>query len=195
MKFSNFNFPWITASITGAAVILFLLGSPIYLAWKPGFELWRLFSCHLIHWSADHLLWDASMFLLLGSWCEQTDLKAYILFLVTTAVAIPLVVNIINPGLDYYAGLYGLDMGQAALGVSLLLKTMIKENQKKQAIFLCLLTLGIIAKLIYEFFSQSNFFVSNQHDFMPVPVAHGVGVVVGLMVGLGWRSRSSQNDY
>ena len=33
-------------------------------------EIWRLATCHLTHWNAEHLQWDLLMFVVLGAVCE-----------------------------------------------------------------------------------------------------------------------------
>ncbi|MEE8451607.1 MAG: rhomboid family intramembrane serine protease, partial [Thermoguttaceae bacterium] len=55
-------------------------------------QLWRVATCHLTHWSLDHLFWDVVALLLLGFVIEQDKRRRYLTCMGLSAVSIPLAV-------------------------------------------------------------------------------------------------------
>lgn len=70
-------------------------------------SLWRLASSHLLHWSWNHCLWDAVVFLAAGGMCESRWPGACRRVLFWSAGLIPLVVMVVAPELQCYRGLSG----------------------------------------------------------------------------------------
>jgi rhomboid family GlyGly-CTERM serine protease len=190
-----------------AVAIHALLGAPDYLVFERGglapLDLARLFTCHLTHWSWEHLLWDAAVFALVGSWCERIDRRAFAIFLATAAVAIPIIVLAAIPELDSYAGLSGIDVGAVILAVTISLfrrespvpRSSMRGRARgqvsrkpgvtpppRQAVALGLMGLAVVAKVVYELLAGRTVMFDADAGFVPVPLAHLVGVVVGLVV-------------
>jgi len=159
------------------------------LAYVPGAlahgQWWRLLSCHLVHWSWDHVFWDALTFLLLGVLCERAGRRSFLLTLLASALAIPPVVMLTHPGLGAYAGLSGLDVALYALLCGRLLRQRWPQGGVQVRLLLTLLTGALLAKLGYELLTGGLWFVrSHAGAFVPVPAAHVVGALVGLVCGL-----------
>lgn len=141
-----------------------------------------ILGCHLLHWNFDHLFWDLGMFIALGAISERSIRLRYYWTLLISAVLIPFAVAVAHPEISSYRGLSGLD---SAIFSLLIVHRMIELRSSGSgrwwpfAIVGCLLC----AKILYEFFSGTTLFVQDT-SFIPIPVAHVAGAVVGLLMGL-----------
>jgi rhomboid family GlyGly-CTERM serine protease len=143
----------------------------------------QLVTCHLTHWSAEHSMWDIGMFAVLGVMCERAAPRAFYATLLSSALLIPLCVMLSNPTIDIYRGLSGIDTGIFALFASIsLFKSFSKNDGWSMAIFGIMLVL-LWCKIAFEFWSGNILFVQ-QLNFVPVPMAHAVGAVLGSIIGL-----------
>ncbi|MBI3096920.1 MAG: rhombosortase [Planctomycetes bacterium] len=145
-------------------------------------DLWRLITCHWIHYSGDHLLWDTFAFVLLGLLCEGLGRARVFLCVTTSAILIPLAVYACMPPLRYYAGLSGID--SALFG--LLCMTMIRQavrHRDRLLLGAALLAAALfLGKVAFEASMGETWFVdSTAARIVPVPLAHGIGVLVGVL--------------
>jgi rhomboid family GlyGly-CTERM serine protease len=146
-------------------------------------EIWRLFSCHWTHFSANHLAWNVLTFVVLGVLCER-QIPAYFYACVgLSTILIPLALWLILPDLISYRGLSGIN---SALFALLAITFLRKEIRKRYWIGIIVASIGCLAfvvKVGFEMTSGQTLFV---HDrlFIPVPLAHGSGAVVGMAVSL-----------
>ncbi|MFP6767029.1 MAG: rhombosortase [Planctomycetaceae bacterium] len=144
-------------------------------------ELWRIVTCHLTHWSLDHLFWDVLVFVVAGAICEQENRSRFLACLGISAVAIPLAVWIVQPDLVFYRGLSGIDSALFILMAVTALGDAIRKRDLGWAIAVGLLSIGFIGKTIYEFTTGDTLFVDSQTAGMtPVVLAHVVGAVIGV---------------
>ncbi len=144
-------------------------------------ELWRIVTCHLTHWSLDHLFWDVLVFVVAGAICEQENRSRFLACLGISAVAIPLAVWIVQPDLVFYRGLSGIDSALFILMAVTALEDAIRKRDLGWAIAVGLLSIGFIGKTIYEFTTGDTLFVDSQTAGMtPVVLAHVVGAVIGV---------------
>ena len=144
-------------------------------------ELWRVVTCHLTHWSLDHLFWDVLVFVVAGAICEQENRSRFLACLGISAVTIPLVVWTVQPDLDFYRGLSGIDSALFILMSVTALGDAIRRRDLGWAIAVGLLSIGFIGKTIYEFATGHTLFVDSQTVGMtPVVLAHVVGAVIGV---------------
>ena len=87
-------FPVLTGSLTVAALFAFVGSGVAELlqydrsALEHG-QAWRWVLGHLTHWSADHLFWDLSTFLVLGIACERQSRGRFAATVALSAAAIP----------------------------------------------------------------------------------------------------------
>jgi rhomboid family GlyGly-CTERM serine protease len=147
------------------------------------FDFWRLFTCHLLHWSNEHLFWDVAVFAVLGAGCELRSLRRYAWTLILTAIAVPLCVMYWAPDVGSYRGLSGIDTALFGLFVSDLIQQRIKDRDRAGTTFYAMLLFGLFGKICFELISRENVFVSDT-SFTPVPIAHLVGAGIGLAVSL-----------
>jgi len=150
-------------------------------------ETWRLLTGHLPHFGAEHLAWDLAMFVLLGVLAVRESARLAAATVVLSAVVVPLAVWTLLPGLESYRGLSGLDSALYAVVAVVLLRRALGERRHAEAVLASLALLALAAKVAYEHATGSAAFVSAA-SFVPVPVAHAAGALVGAAVGCIGRS-------
>ena len=149
-------------------------------------QIGQLFSCHLLHWSFEHLAWDWFMFVLVGSICELRCRRGYLLVLVLSAILIPVSVSVLMPVLGSYRGLSGIDTGIFVFAAILLIEEAIQQRNWSSAGVYAAMLVGLIGKTLFELTCGGTMFVESA-NFTPVPVAHITGAVVGALVAIGQR--------
>lgn len=176
---------------------LFLAGCVLLLPLAGVFESWfslqfselsvsgahRVLTCHLLHWSAEHLMWDLAVFVILGAVCEWRSPIRYAAALLLSAVAIPPCIMWWLPGIDSYRGLSGIDTALFGLLVADLLVRRIKDRDWMNALVFSLFLVGLFGKIAMEMNSGANIFVSDT-SFIPIPLSHFVGAIIGLAIGV-----------
>ncbi len=161
---------WASGSLTAALEINFQ--QPL------AASLLQSFGCHVLHWSGEHIFWDLAMFALLGFMCERSMPRAFYATLLVSALAIPSLVPWWNPGISTYRGLSGLDTACFSLLVTSGWLRSINHKDPFQAVLLGLLLIGLGGKIAFEFYTGQVMFV-HRVDFVPLPIAHAVGALVG----------------
>ncbi len=184
----NPHIPWFSLVLAAAAVAIY--PSPLLQQWLEfdrqavaAGELWRIVSCHWTHWSAEHLFWDAGMFVLLAAACELRSRRALLFTLGASAVLIPIALWRVQPEMPVYRGLSGLDSALFFLVVVQAARQSLARRQWPRVAMLAVLVAAFAAKIGYETFQGAAVFV-HTGGFIPVPLAHTVGALVGLTVGL-----------
>jgi rhomboid family GlyGly-CTERM serine protease len=146
-------------------------------------ELWRIVSCHLTHFSLEHLFWDVLMFAVIGTLCERRSSRRFLACLAGAAVVIPAAVWLLQPGLEIYRGLSGLDSALfVLLGVQFLREQAAARHRTGVAAAVLLL-LAFGAKITFESVTGAAVFVADD-AMVPVPLAHVAGGSIGLVFGL-----------
>ena len=151
-------------------------------------ELWRIATCHMTHWSLDHLFWDVTALLFLGCVVEQDRRRRLLACMGLSAVLIPLAVFTCMPELSTYRGLSGIDSA-----VFMLLATALLGDSWEQRdwgwMLACTVAMGgFVAKTCFEFVTSTTLFVdAAAAEMLPVPLAHVIGAGVGLLCGVPWR--------
>ncbi len=182
--------PIVSLAVATAALVLVQMPEAVgHLAYSPAAlaagESWRVLTCHLAHWSRDHAIWDALTFALVGSLAERLDRRGMLVSLALSALLIPPLVLAAEPHLSSYAGLSGLDVALYAFALTRIVQIHWRQSSGATRIALALAGLGLVAKVASELLSGDLWFVrTHGADFVPVPLAHLVGGLVGLAVGL-----------
>lgn len=180
-------YPWITLTLSTLSLALFLLHiAPAFAYDRLAIhQLHRLLTCHLTHWSLDHLFWDLAVFLTLGLICERRLPRPFLLCLALASLSIPLAVHYFEPHLQTYRGLSGLDSALFALLATTLLRDKLRHRQWLPASAIAALCLAFIAKIILEYATGTTLFVNAPSaGFVPVPLAHLVGAAAGMLTVL-----------
>lgn len=161
-----------TVSLTLLTIAAALLpGSSLEL--QRGGAVWRIATCHFTHFTYEQLAWDALVFLFLGLSCARRNRGALQATLLASVVIVPIAVLAFAPSVTTYRGLSGIDSALFAL-----LLTM--EWRRSWVVALC--AAGFAMKVIFEMTTGATMFVSSG-AFVPVPVAHLAGAIVGLVIG------------
>ena len=178
--------PWVTLSLAAVATLLFLVpgAAPAlqfeHTAVAHG-ELWRGLTGHLVHFNADHLMWDVFALLLLGAWAEFVSRRGMVVTTVLAAVAISVMVFFLQPQLTTYRGLSGLDSAMIGLTIAELLRSARRERDPWTAAVAGISALLFLGKSLYECTSGGTLFAQASGDFVAVPAAHLVGFLCGLI--------------
>jgi rhomboid family GlyGly-CTERM serine protease len=170
----------ITLTLLTLATAL-LPGSSLEL--QRGGAAWRMVTCHFTHFTYEQLAWDALVFLILGIACARRNRGAFQATLLASIILVPIAVLAFAPDVTTYRGLSGLDSALFAL-----LLTM--ESQRNWRVALC--AVGFAMKLIFEMTTGATVFVS-AGGFVPVPVAHLAGAIVGFAIGIAHLGVSSRH--
>jgi rhomboid family GlyGly-CTERM serine protease len=142
-------------------------------------ELWRLFTGHLMHFSADHLQWDLVVFVALGSLVELRNRSHFVSSVAGSALAISLGVWWLQPQFASYRGLSGVDSALFGYLAVDILNLSRGEGRRLPALAGGLAMTLFVAKIIFELSTGRTIFVENNAGFTPVPLAHLIGVIVG----------------
>ena len=180
--------PWITATVVGLSIAAFLTG------FDPAFEFrlvphtvvpsLSVFTCHLAHYSASHHAWSLGAFALLGAICELRDRLRFCLCLITSAVAIPIALSILQPALHRYRGISGIDSGLFFLLAVSVVRTE-APTRPLLARAAVVPMAAFIAKMLFEQLTQSAVFTdSTAANFVPAPIAHITGAFIGTAVAM-----------
>ena len=144
---------------------------------------WRVVTCHLAHWSAAHLAWDAGALLLLAAACDRIDPRGgrrLAVALAVAALAIPASVLLFDPMLDTYRGLSGLDSTAFAL---VAVRAFVLARNSRVRIVAAITFAGFIAKVVAESVTGEALFATRAGDGTEVvPLTHAVGALVGVLV-------------
>jgi rhomboid family GlyGly-CTERM serine protease len=129
----------------------------------------EIVTCHFLHWSVQHFVWDAIAFVALGVACAKRDLAATLMTLAAAILVIPLAVTAFAPEVAVYRGLSGLD--------SALFAFLLVQLRSRAAL---LFAIAFVAKIVFEMTTGAAFFATNMGEgVVAVPVAHVAGAIVG----------------
>ncbi len=151
-------------------------------------ELWRVFTGHLTHFDWNHFVWDAGMFVVLGVMCERRHRGRYSICLVGSAVLISIGLWFAHPDMSIYRGLSGIDTALFTLAASYLLAEKWREQDWPWVVAIIGLTVGLLAKIGFEIVTGTTFFVDSEAaNFVPIPLAHAIGGLFGIVIATGGR--------
>lgn len=172
--------PWSTFALAGLALVLYALfgARPEALIFtRDGIqagELWRLFTGHLVHTGADHLVWNLLALLVLGSMFEILERPSpcrYFAILAAGCLAIDAALWWGRPGLLGYCGLSGVLTATFVLAVA-------AGWRATGSPWVLLGGAGVLAKIGFETATGQTLFADTA--WPPVPLAHAAGLLAGL---------------
>ena len=157
-------------------------------------EIWRIFTCHWTHWTAEHLFWDLAAFVLLLVACLRINVRKTLLTLATAIVAIPSGIWLLFPQMTHYRGLSGIDTALFSFFIIQTLKSLRLNSSRLELILMYSLTAGFILKLSYELFTGHTVFVGNMgRNVIAVPLAHVIGAAAGCLPWILCRTADSNS--
>ena len=172
------------------AVLLLFGAEGLFAGWQldvlvhNGLSVPRLLTCHALHWSASHLVWDLAVFCVLGALCELRHRRRFVATLVTSAVLIPLGIALLHPEITRYRGLSGIDSALFGLLAADVGRQRHREGDRTGTLVMGLFLLGLAGKIGLECLRGDNLFVADS-SFVPLPWAHALGGLVGVALALG----------
>jgi rhomboid family GlyGly-CTERM serine protease len=178
--------PWATAAVAFAALGLWLApteaqGLCLYdrAAILHG-EVWRLWTCHLVHFSASHLGWNLLAATVAGAWIERSAFPGSGVFALLAPPCLGVALLAMDPQLGSYGGLSGL----ATAGFAFACACESRRADGSRALWRLAL-LAIALKIGWEFLSGhaafSRFAGTGVQD---APLSHLAGLALGLLAAL-----------
>ena len=144
-------------------------------------QYYRIITGHFVHFSVEHLFWDVSMYIVLGTICCHKNWKLFVQASIISTVTISVELLLIETQFTHYRGLSGID---TALYSIIILDSIYKNFQDKYYLqSFSSFTLGglLISKITYEFISNKAIF-ANSTSFVPLPSAHFIGLLIGIIL-------------
>jgi len=157
-------------------------------------EYWRLWTGHLVHFGASHLVWNLVVFALAAIWAERLAPARTRLLLAVAPGVIGLALLALDPALATYGGLSGL----VAAALAFLAFTQLAQNStagngsaSDRWFWRAVLAL-ILLKIAAEFAADQPFFARfTASGVRAVPLAHLAGFLVASTVHRSRRRRAS----
>ena len=141
-------------------------------------EIWRLWSAHLVHFSAQQALLDAAVFFIAGSVAErEIGARRMAIVLALGAPSISLGLLLAVPGLSHYRGASG-----AAMMVALLAGATLWSGGALNRVLLALLAFGVVIKTAGEAFGISAHLAGLPQDVVVAWQAHVLGAGFALLM-------------
>jgi hypothetical protein len=125
------------------------------------------------------------MFAALGIFCEWKSTTRFLVCTVGSTLAISAALWVAIPGMEFYRGLSGVDSALFILALTFVLCEGYSQRDWRNIAIAIALGGTFCAKIAFEAVTGMTLFVdSSAAGFTPIPLAHGIGAVVGLVVGL-----------
>ena len=193
------EFPYLSLTVGISALIFFILnnaGTSLQYdrAAIAAGEFWRIITGHWTHWSFDHLLWCAITFVALGAICERLNRAGFILSLVLSAIIIPVFCWFADPGMHFYRGLSGLCSSVFVVASIQMVRKARAEQDLPGVLLPAVAGFLFFAKTLFEFISGQALFVHSSDIFVPVPLAHLAGALVGLITAIVTGSQGQRKN-
>ena len=133
--------------------------------------LWRMATCHLVHWSAEHLFYDGLCFAIIMA---MLPIRKSLPCMMLASVSIAIAVTLAYPDMTAYGGLSGVNCALFALWALQLAK----RSKTVGAMALA----AIVSKTLLEIHAGHTFFVANA--FIPADMAHVAGIISGIIYAI-----------
>jgi rhomboid family GlyGly-CTERM serine protease len=191
------KYPYISILMGGiASFIFFTANLNNYLQYErisiENGQIWRFLTGHFTHWNLDHFTWCIIVLIASGIPCEQFCRKGYIFNLVISSLLIPVFIWHLNPEMIIYRGSSGLSSSIFLFGAMWLILDCFKNNDWKILGLSVLAILLFCGKISFEYINNTTLFVQSQELFVPAPLAHFTGGLIGIITSIiFWRSNNS----
>lgn len=179
--------PWQTLALATAAVVASTGPAVRAALWLPtegwGAQPWRVLTCHFVHHDPTHLLWDLGGFVVLGVALELRCVRSFTWAVGLGAVVVGVAMGILLPDEGVFGGLSGLDVALFAA----LAWRLVADGGADRRVGL-LMGVALAAKLCWELAADGVLFAGSE-GVVHAPMAHLIGALVGLAVGLWTANR------
>ena len=139
-----------------------------------GGEVWRLFSCHWVHFNGWHLLYNLVVFVTVGFILEKNNYYQLLFIYVFSALIISVTLLVLKPDMIFYGGLSGIAI------CIVYYCALIKMNERHwrwicKGVIICL-----PIKITIELCSQASMLPYwGTRSFVMMPISHVMGLIVG----------------
>lgn len=150
-------------------------------------ELWRLWTCHLVHFGGSHLIWDSVVVALAGAYAERVARTRVRVLYAIAPPTIALTLLAASREMTTYAGLSG-------VGVALIAFLAI-DRWRAVALAQRWIWAAILGLLLLKLALDSSGILGSPVRFSdagvrPVPLAHVIGFDCGVILGVVRRRAS-----
>jgi rhomboid family GlyGly-CTERM serine protease len=143
-------------------------------------QLWRLMTGHWVHFSQSHLVYDTLVLGMAGGIIEQSSRKLFASLCLLASFLTGIAMLVFEPRLNICGGLSGL----ATAAIIFLAATGLKEKGMWRWFSATVLLLAA-AKILFEAVTGNFLFLNSpETSFVPVPINHFTGAVVGFGFGI-----------
>lgn len=157
-------------------------------------QVWRLITCHWMHWSFEHFLWCAVVFIATGSICETLCPKGFRLTVLLAAAVIPLVLFCDAPDMRFYRGLSGICTALFCFAAIWLLRLHNDGWNRTMALVASVGLLLFFGKILFEYLCGRTLFVDGGNLFVPVPEVHLAGGIIGILMAFRFRKKERSSE-
>ena len=188
--FDQWGRRWLTLFLAATAVAVYFISDlTTALEYHRGAVLqgqaWRIFTGHFTHWNADHLLWDALMFAVVGCWIESRGRSQLAGLLLISTLAISLDLIVAGREWQTYRGLSGIDSALFAYLLAIMLVESWSQHERWLTFAAAAGFSAFLGKIAYESLTGHCLFVDDAAaGFIPMPRVHFIGAVVGTAWGV-----------
>jgi len=150
-----------------------------------GGEIWRLWTGHLVHGSAQHLAWNVAALIGLGFLFERGLGRHFTWLVLVGGAVVGIGVFALQPGIDTYLGLSGV-LNTIWVGGAVIAAR--GERGWMRAVYFAAVVAGL-AKILFETWTGISIFTDPEAlGGQPLVLAHAVGSLAGCAIlGLGSR--------
>jgi len=152
-------------------------------------EVWRLVTAHLTHVGSAHLVWDVLPLLAIGALWEKALGRRFFPVLLASTLAVSLGLFVLAPRVETYCGLSGVLNGLWVAGAWTAARQEAAAGHRSVAILFRASVVVDLARAVFETTTGIPVLVDpTGFGGTPVPIAHALGALGGLLVCLGPRS-------
>ncbi len=139
-------------------------------------ELWRIFTCHLVHFTPTHLCYNLIVLAAAGWLVEKKSRVLFLFLYMTAAIAVCMALLVQHPGMQYYGGFSGVGCGFVLYNALLLV-----EQPGPWQVTGWIILIALPAKVIVEFFTQGSLLpYPGELEFFTMPLSHYAGMLAAL---------------
>jgi rhomboid family GlyGly-CTERM serine protease len=188
MPTNHQRLPWVTVLVVALALSVRITPGPTQEGWIYNRiailhgQVWRLWTGHLVHFSASHLGWNLLVIGLTGIWIERAGFCGGRWLFIVSPLCISLALLIWDPALNRYGGLSGM----ATASTTFACLSECRRNTKQTALW-CTALVMIGIKIGWEFFSGHSAFAHfDERQVQAVPLSHLAGMGTAVAMWLTW---------
>jgi rhomboid family GlyGly-CTERM serine protease len=180
--------PWTIFVVVGICVgIFFLPGLSRLLVYDRqavlAGNLWRLLTCHFVHYSGEHLFFNMLGFILAGLVVRRRGYNGFAILCAVSAFGIGITL-LLMPNLKEYGGFSGVVNAAIVFAAS----RGVREGGKWGRLSLAVLFLTLANSVLEANTGMPTFSSTHGQMFVPVPLAHLAGGLIGAIMAFEpWR--------